>query len=324
MANIVLGLATTHSPNVSTPVELWHLRGENDPNIVGRETFDRLLQQNSTWASEEITSDKWQERYDQIQRAIAELAQTFAEVQPEVVVTVGDDQRELFADSHRPAIDIYLGESARDVPPEPNSLNELRRSMIWAEHANETIINPCDAALSRHLVESLVAQEFDLSYTRELPEGRNLGHAFNFIYRRIMGEHLVPQIPVMLNTYYPPNQPTLKRCYALGRALRRAIDSWQSDKRVAVVASGGLSHFVVDEELDRGILKALQEKDVDALLSYPEELFMSGTSEIRNWVVVAGAMEASEFELDVVDYVPLYRSLAGTGVGAGFVRWALV
>src|SRR5487761_549207 len=125
MANIVLGLATTHSPNVSTPVELWHLRGENDPNIVGRETFDRLLQQNSTWASEEITSDKWQERYDQIQRAIAELAQTFAEVQPEVVVTVGDDQRELFADSHRPAIDIYLGESARDVPPEPNSLNEL-------------------------------------------------------------------------------------------------------------------------------------------------------------------------------------------------------
>jgi hypothetical protein len=57
-------------------------------------------------------------------------------------------------------------------------------------------------------------------------------------------------VPVMVNTYYPPNQPTPKRCYAFGQAVRKAIESWDSNKRVALMASGGLSHVVIDEEID--------------------------------------------------------------------------
>ena len=56
--------------------------------------------------------------------------------------------------------------------------------------------------------------------------------------------------------------------------------------RVAVMASGGLSHFVVDEEIDRATLKALAEKDVDGLRSLPREKLRSGTSEILNWVAL--------------------------------------
>ena len=75
----------------------------------------------------------------------------------------------------------------------------------------------------------------------------------------------IPTVPIMLNTYYPPNQPTPKRCYALGQALRQAIESWLSAKRVAVIASGGLSHFVIDEELDHQIITAMQNKDAATL-----------------------------------------------------------
>ena len=64
-------------------------------------------------------------------------------------------------------------------------------------------------------------------------------------------------VPLLLNTYYPPNVPTAARCHDIGRALRRVLDADTSDLRVAIVASGGLSHFVVDEELDRRVMRAL-------------------------------------------------------------------
>jgi len=128
-------------------------------------------------------------------------------------------------------------------------------------------------------------------------------------------------VPLMLNTYYPPTQPRLRRCYELGRALRESIESWDDAKSVAIVASGGLSHFVVDEELDRGMLAAMEKKDAAQMCDWPESKFQLGSSEIKTWVVVAGAMEESALKMRVCDYLPCYRSDGGTGVGAGFAEW---
>ncbi|MBI3061855.1 MAG: extradiol ring-cleavage dioxygenase, partial [Deltaproteobacteria bacterium] len=126
-------------------------------------------------------------------------------------------------------------------------------------------------------------------------------------------------VPVMVNTYYPPNQATPKRCYALGQAVRRAIESWNSDLRVAVMASGGLSHMVIDEELDRATLDALANRDREKLWSLPRQKLRGGTSEILNWVALAGAVEPMEMKL--VDYIPGYRSPAATGCGMAFAYW---
>jgi predicted class III extradiol MEMO1 family dioxygenase len=101
--------------------------------------------------------------------------------------------------------------------------------------------------------------------------------------------------------------------------VRGAIESWKSNARVAVIASGGLSHFVIDEELDRQILKALQAKDADALCSLPRGRLNSGTSEIRNWIAAAGAVE--HLPMTLIDYVPCYRSPAGTGCAMAFAQW---
>src|SRR5262249_61460503 len=124
-----------------------------------------------------------------------------------------------------------------------------------------------------------------------------MGHAFSFIYRRIMNGTIIPTVPIMLNTYYPPNQPTPKRCYALGQALRQAVESWPSDKRVAVIASGGLSHFVIDEELDHQIIAAMRNKDAATLTTLPKERLNSGNSAVRNWIATAGAVAHLERRL---------------------------
>ncbi len=117
----------------------------------------------------------------------------------------------------------------------------------------------------------------------------------------------------------PPHQPTPKRCYALGQALRQAVESWPSDKRVAVIASGGLSHFVIDEELDHQVITAMQNSDAATLTSIPKERLNSENSEIRNWIATAGAAE--HLKMQLIDYVPCYRSPAGTGCAMSFARW---
>jgi len=101
--------------------------------------------------------------------------------------------------------------------------------------------------------------------------------------------------------------------------VRRAVESWPGEARVAVIASGGLSHFVVDEDLDHRVLDGLTSRDASVLGSLSRGQLRSGNSEILNWVVAAGALE--HLAATVVDYVPGYRTPAGTGAGMAFARW---
>ena len=94
-----------------------------------------------------------------------------------------------------------------------------------------------------------------------LERGQFEGHAFSFIHRRYLQGIDLPVIPVIVNTFDPPNQPTPRRCIQLGAALRELIAAYPQELRVGVLASGGLSHFVVDEELDHDIIDAIRRKD---------------------------------------------------------------
>jgi 3-O-methylgallate 3,4-dioxygenase len=132
----------------------------------------------------------------------------------------------------------------------------------------------------------------------------------------------LPIIPVILNTFDPPNQPTPKRCIALGKALRELIALWPQDLRVGVIASGGLSHFVVDEDLDHKIIQAIRDKDSVALESLDPKLLQAGSSEIRNWLVTSEM--AKDLDVDWVKYLPAYRSSAMTGTGLCFASWKTI
>ncbi|MBV9552424.1 MAG: extradiol ring-cleavage dioxygenase, partial [Alphaproteobacteria bacterium] len=215
---------------------------------------------------------------------------------------------------------VYYGATIRNMPMAAVADPDWgwRANARWHEEL-EPREYPVDAALARHLIGELIERDFDVAASDRVPDGAGEGHAIGFIHRRIMQE-VVPVVPVNINTYYPPNQPTPQRCYRLGQVIRAAVESLPGSKRVGIAASGGLSHFVVDEQLDRGFLDMLRRNDSEAIRNLSRKLLNSGSSEIRNWICVAGAVE--HLSLEWSHYEPGYRTLAGTGTGLGFAFWS--
>ena len=330
MAELVLGLASSHSPQLSTPADGWASRGERDKGhveLIGADgitsNYEGLLARIDTERiAKELTQAKFEQRHQQNQQAIAHLSRKLYDARLDVLVMVGDDQHEYLLDDNMPAFCVYWGDAVKISGHEagPSTGNQ---PLIG--YSADDRIAPTDSALARHVIDSLMDDEFDVGVSNFLDPSKGgrakggIGHAFGYVYSRLMTEATIPTVPVMLNTYYPPNQPTPKRCYNLGQALKSAIESWPRDIRVGILASGGLSHFVVDEELDQQALAGMKAKSVDQLSALPREKINSGSSEIRNWIVVTGATE--HLDMDIVDYVPCYRSPAGTGCAMGFATW---
>jgi hypothetical protein len=329
MAQIVLGLGSSHTPQISTDTDIWDDHASRDmanSELLGLDgeyhSFDELLAVADPGIGRELDAAVWADKYDRCQRAIAELAARLAAVRPDVVVVIGDDQGELFGADGNPALSFYLGASLEDRPPSDGHVAGLALGLqkaLWAAHASETDLYPCAPELTHHLAQRLVAEGFDLHVFSEQPAGRSLGHAFTFVRRRLHLPRATPIVPIFVNTYYEPNVPLPGRCYEFGRALRRALESWPDDTRVAILASGGLSHFVVNEKLDREVLSALGRADFATISAIDPRHLRSGTSEILNWVVAGAAME--NLSMKVIDYVAGYRSLAGTGTAMCFSVW---
>jgi hypothetical protein len=326
MAELVLGIGTSHSPMLSTDPEVWpeHVRRDfTNASLWGPDgkprRYEELLEMAAPSLAEELTPEVWRARYEACQRAIAELGTIVAEAAPDVLVVIGDDQKEAIQEDNMPAMLVYWGETIWNRPRDRSSMRPSIALAQWANEFDQPVEFPVQSDLGLHLIQWLIHREFDVSHSRWLPGNHGEGHAFGFVHRRILHGKPVPIVPVLLNTYYPPTQPLPKRCYALGESMRDAIEAWDSSARVAVMASGGLSHFVIDEGLDRGILGAMQERNADHLRSVPEEKLNSGNSEIRNWLALAGAVDGMNMHL--IDYVPCYRSPAGTGCAMAFSYW---
>jgi len=317
MAKLVLGLATSHSPQLSVHVDQWSLlreKDEHDPRL----DYQALLGRAKPDIAQEITADKMRQRYDACQKAIGILGNVLRQAEADVIVVLGDDQQEQFHDDNMPTFAVYHGKSFPVVAHtgrNPAAWKSAEENG-WAKTAPEY---ETSVGLADHVIRSLTLDEFDIARCNKLRPEIGVGHAFSFLYRRILPGGNLPMIPVMVNTYYPPNQPTPKRCYGFGQAVRRAIESWNSDKRVAVMASGGLSHVIIDEDIDQMTLEGLRRQDPELLWRLPRERLRGGTSEILNWVALAGAV--GSMKMTLVDYVTTYRSLAATGCGMGFAYW---
>ena len=329
MAEVVLGLASSHTPQLSTSADFWAqhaVRDQQNSRLLGADGryygYDELLAAADPALSAELAPPVWRSKFDRAQAAVEALAGRLAAAAPEAVVVIGDDQHELFGADGVPAIGLFTGDTLWDLPPDAERLARIPpdiRAAGWAAHADEPDSYPVGAELGEHLAGVLTAREFDVTVMSQQPAGRSLGHAFTFVRRRLGLAPAVPIVPVLLNTYFPPNVPPPGRCWRLGRALRAGIESWAPSARVAVFASGGLSHFVVAEELDRRVLAGLAGGDARVFEQIPAPVLRSGTSEILNWITAGGALGGLGFGL--LDYIPAYRSPAGTGVGMAFATW---
>jgi 3-O-methylgallate 3,4-dioxygenase len=269
-------------------------------------------------------------RFHECRSAIDGLARAWADVRPDLAILIGNDQMEVFGEDNIPAFAVHHGESMQNVPYTSEQVARLQPGLAIAEpghHGASTEVFPGHPGLAQHLLRALAQAQFDPAALKRLPHNpgsysTGLPHAYGFVYRQVIREHLCPAVVVFVNTFYPPNQPTAARCHAFGQALAQALASWPGDERVAVVGSGGMSHFVVDEVLDRGFLGSMQSGDRQALLGIGEHLYQSGSSELKNWLPLAGAMDVAGLAMRELTYVPCYRSEAGTGSGMGFATWS--
>jgi len=327
MAQLVGAIATSHSPMLLTNPELWRQRASQDPdnpdlfNNAGKHvTFAELDAEVGGRFRAELADDVWKARHELCESSMDRLAADIAALEPDVLVVIGDDQEEVFDATNQPSMAIFWGdqwetEVMHDVPD--NEFFSLVKAGYAMDARHKFAGSP---ELGRAAIEYLTEHGFDIASVASTPPGKGFGHAYGFIIERLLGDRVVPVLPVMLNTYFPPNQPTPSRCYDFGAALGKAIEAAPGDARVVLVASGGLSHFVIDESLDRELLRAIHEKDADALRATPTHLLNAGSSELRNWIAVAGAM--SEREVLWSEYAPCYRTDAGTGCAMAFLRWA--
>ena len=332
MAQIVLGLATSHGPMLSTPPEQWGQRVLADKAHRahafqgGTHTFDELVALRADEGiARQLSPEIWRSKHAACRRALDTLAQVFQRARVDVAVIFGNDQMELFTEENIPAFAVYCGETIRNQEYGPDKMAKLPPGIAISVPGH---IPPTGAdysghpGLAGHIISSLTGKGFDLSALKQFPARHpTIPHAFGFVYRQIMNDRPVPSVPLFTNTFYPPNQPSASRCRQFGRAVLRAVQAWPGNERVALISSGGLSHFVIDEELDGVVLNALRTGDGAALDAIGEEMYQSGSSEIKNWIPLAGGMADLGWPATIVDYVPCYRSEAGTGNAMGFAYW---
>lgn len=318
MASLVLGIGSSHGPSIQTEPENWRILGEKDTRDP-RFDYAAGLKTARPGLDKEITIDIQRKRHAASHAALERLRAVIKEARLDALVVVSNAHnlkshlvRPVFGILRSAEIPVRAREAVYVMPHE--------RQGKSSNEGGELMRKPGEPALANHLIENLIGQGFDIALIDRLAEGTALDDAFSFTYSWLLRELDVPLVPFYLSRDLP-NQASASRCFDLGTAIGCAVAAWPGDRRVGLVASGGLSHQVLDEDLDRAVVKALQTGDEAVLRALARDRLNRGpgTPEILNWVTVAAAMAPRRMEL--VDYIPAYRSLASTGHGLTFGFW---
>jgi OH-DDVA oxygenase/3-O-methylgallate 3,4-dioxygenase len=294
-------------------------------------SYDELVQMRQHESLAERSSLETRTRnYEACQAAIARVAAIWKEVQPDVCVVFGNDQRELVLPEMQPAYTVFCGEKFWNGPLPKDRAATLPPGIVEAEWANrpkERTEYPALPDLAALLIERGLDAGWDFAASSAWPEHESphhhvgTPHAFAYLLRRVMEDRPVPMLPIITNTFFEPNQPRPWRCFELGRLVFRVLSEWKKDVRVAVFGSGGMSHFVINEEFDDALIKAIQSRDAEYLKAIPPSFMKDGTSELLNWISAAGCLFQTHLSGTLIDYVPCFRTVAGTGTAQGFVVW---
>lgn len=229
----------------------------------------------------------------------------FEEKRPDALVYIFNDHVTSFFFDHYSAFALGIdkdyavadeGGGARDLPPVPG--------------------NP---ELARHIATSLVTDEFDMAYFQDKPLDHGFFSPMSVLLERDGSTWPTTIVPLQVGVLQFPI-PTAARCYKLGQALRRAIESYPQDLRVAVVATGGLSHQVHGEragfnnpEWDHAFLDAITRDPARlAEMTHAEYAELGGFegAEIIMWLIMRGALSANVRQVHSSFYLP---SMTGIG-----------
>lgn len=223
-----------------------------------------------------------------VHAAFAKVKDLLTRACPDAICVIAGDHIEGFFLNAVPAIGVFVG------------------SEVSGRFGRYRYTFEVHEPLARAIVEQGIERGFDLLYSQEV----RLDYAFYVPLHFTMPDPRVPIVPLYVNVYLPP-QPTPRRCYAWGRALREIVDA--RTERVALMASGGMSHFPgtdryasPDYDFDRQLLEKLRAgrgRETAALTG--EELEKSGNVELRTWITLLGAV--GDARADVICYEPSWH-----------------
>ncbi|WP_341645319.1 gallate dioxygenase [Thauera sp. SDU_THAU2] len=250
------------------------------------------------------------------------VRQWLQDKQPDVLLFIYNDHVTSFFFDHYSAFALGIGDSyavadegggPRDLPPVGGH-----------------------PGLSRHIGHSLMADEFDMSFFQDKPLDHGCFSPLSMLCPHDSGWP-APIVPLQIGVLQFPI-PTARRCYRLGQALRRAIESYPEDLSVAIVATGGLSHQVHGERAgfnntawDERFLDLFENDPVRlSEMTQAEYAALGGLegAEVIMWLVMRGALSASVRKLHQTYYLPsmtgiataLYENLASPAMAGEVVR----
>ena len=157
MADIILGIGTSHGPQLRTPAERWHLFLEKDQK-------DRRFDYQELWAKakpeirDQLNDEVFRTKYAACQAALTELRNLFAAANPDAVIIIGDDQHEQFWEDNMPMFSIFYGETLEQIPR-----SAQQRQTWWNSAAaygdQQRRSYECADDLARHLIQQIIAED---------------------------------------------------------------------------------------------------------------------------------------------------------------------
>jgi protocatechuate 4,5-dioxygenase, beta chain len=253
-----------------------------------------------------IDLGKTQEPY--WQRVFAGFEKTkewVAEQKPDVVIAVYNDHATAFSVEVIPT--FALG-CAAEFPPADEG---------WGPRPVPVVKG--HPQLASHIAQSVILDEFDLTICNKMEVDHGLTVPLNLMFGS-PEEWPCPVIPLAVNVVqYPP--PTGKRCYDLGKAIRRAVDSYPEDLKVMIFGTGGMSHQIsgpraglINSKFDKAFLDGMT-KNPKGLAAIPHIEYMREAGaegiEMVMWLVMRGAMDEKVKELYRFYTVPASNTAVG-------------
>jgi aromatic ring-opening dioxygenase catalytic subunit (LigB family) len=275
MAEVVIGIAASHAPNLAVP------------SLVGK--MDEA-------------------QHQRIMSGFTEARMLLEQARPDAIVIFSTDHFDRCFYDNLPPFLVAVGETAE------GPVNE------WLKIPKVKL--PVMGELGRFLVSEGLENGVDFASSAEL----GLDHAEVVPLSFLTPQWDIPIVPIVVNAFAPP-MPSLKRCRHVGAFVREVIERWPTKKRIAVVGTGGLSHWVglpgtgkVNAEFDRWFMDCLVAgKEDEVVERYPkyevlEKEAGNGGQEIRDWLAVAAAMPTT-LQPRILTYEPM------PGCGIGVMTW---
>jgi aromatic ring-opening dioxygenase catalytic subunit (LigB family) len=283
---LVSALAASHAPNILL-----------EPGAEWQDFMNLHYSMAPQGSATRPTVDQQKKLRKDAEESFAALRADMEAARPDVLIVVANDQFVNFFWDNVPTFFVTVADEVKG--------QFTRHNFHYRNHKE----------LGRAIVRRGMQQGIDFSFGEHI----ELQHTQVVPLYFLLREPKIPILPIYVNTWVDP-APSPRRCHQVGELIREVAD--QSNERIAILATGGLSHFPgsprigeIDTRFDHKLLQLMREGKGRSLADYSvEELLQAGDSEFLNWMVVIGTV--GDAKAAYTSYMPDF-----VATGWGFVSW---